>query len=363
MQTEVYTREKFLTFRDELLRRQNKTDLVSSTSYAEMQPDGTVTIDYGDVHILATPTEWASQQIAAHTKIPVIYYRRMRDDATPLLATNVNHWFRAEPANRLFRVFEGELMAFLSDKYNRIDNYVVAQLVMEGAERIANSMGHKLQMHRSYLTDTTMNLTLWDPDMAIGLPNEPNDLHFPAINVKNSEVGAHAFEVNTMVIRGVCSNGLIYGGNNIRKIHVGKRLEGGIWSNETTKINDELIKSMTNDLTRAAFNRENIIIELAKVQKLKEIKLPPTLKDQAADELKLTEQESDDIWKRMEANNAYEFLQAVTNKANDYFNTNSNPERGTELQELGGRILADRTIWDRIERNAEKTHNKDADSD
>src|SRR5262245_54360070 len=64
----------------------------------------------------------AHGQIAEHAGIPAAYYKRMREEAKPLLGANIRQWFDKYPARRMLRTMDGTARAFLSDKYSRMDD-------------------------------------------------------------------------------------------------------------------------------------------------------------------------------------------------------------------------------------------------
>ena len=48
-----------------------------------------------------------------------------------LLAENVNSWFQREPTQRMVRTLDGTVRAFLSNRYRRIDNLDIAEIVLQ----------------------------------------------------------------------------------------------------------------------------------------------------------------------------------------------------------------------------------------
>lgn len=366
-QTEVFERNGFKSFREELLARTNKTDIVASSQSMFMDTDGVFHIESdGGPDVTGTPTNWAHSQLATYTDIPLKYYKKMngqlkdkKGNPIPavkhLLAANVNHWLTAENKNRLIRMYNGEIIAFLSDRFNRIDNYEVATVAMQAAHDVSPTV----QMFRSHVTESRMGLTMWDPETVIELPSDHNDVYYPALHITNSEVGDGTYNVVGELIRGACSNGLIlYHGKDYSRRHIGGRLSEGVddrvWSRETQKILSELIKSQTRDVATSAFDQVDIMYEIAKLDKLKGEPMKATFMDATPSVLGLSEKDNEAIWDRIEGNNRYEFLQAVTNRANDYFKRDSDPEKGVELQQLGGRLLNDPSIWNEIEREHER---------
>jgi hypothetical protein len=72
----------------------------------------------------------ALTQIGERTGIPAKYLGRMQGEAPKLLAANVNHWFKEAPERRMVRTLDGNIRAFLSDRYMRVDNIDVAEAVL-----------------------------------------------------------------------------------------------------------------------------------------------------------------------------------------------------------------------------------------
>ena len=72
----------------------------------------------------------AHRQIGTHLKIPAAYYDHMLSDYPELLAENVNSWFQREPTQRMVRTLDGTVRAFLSNRYRRIDNLDIAEIVL-----------------------------------------------------------------------------------------------------------------------------------------------------------------------------------------------------------------------------------------
>src|SRR5262245_26710399 len=108
-----------------------KRDFVADTSTVTMQiqSDKTPVLelpDHGDFPLLPV----AHDQIGAKTGIPARYYDRMLAEAPDLLATNVNAWFRKNPEPRMIRTLGGDARAFLSNRYQRIENEQIAEAAL-----------------------------------------------------------------------------------------------------------------------------------------------------------------------------------------------------------------------------------------
>ena len=99
------------------------TDENGTSQLHMVEPDNT--IDQMGV------TELAHRQMAARLKIPFKYYEMMRTEQPALLDTNVNTWLHEQPENRMVRTLHGNVRAFLSDRYQRLDNLELAHRVLK----------------------------------------------------------------------------------------------------------------------------------------------------------------------------------------------------------------------------------------
>ncbi len=116
-----------------------KADYIADTRQLCLAEDGrTLALDG---HGLFATRALALQQIGAHTGIPVPYMRRMQSEAPELLARNVNHWFQANPAQRMVRTLDGGARTFLSSRYARIDNLEVAETILPVLGKVAEQKG------------------------------------------------------------------------------------------------------------------------------------------------------------------------------------------------------------------------------
>ena len=106
-----------------------------------------------------------------HLKIPAAYYDRMLSDYPELLAENVNSWFQREPTQRMVRTLDGTVRAFLSNRYRRIDNLDIAEIVLPVIQQMEDAYFescqitdsridvYKRQVPHPYLHHTGQNCT------------------------------------------------------------------------------------------------------------------------------------------------------------------------------------------------------------
>lgn len=147
----------------ELARRSlAKQDCVADTRKMEMVVDsGLPQLKIGDGPVSSVNTspvnEIAHRQIATRLDIPAKYYDRMRAETPELLASNVNHWFQTQPEKRLVRMLDGRVRAFLSDRYQRIENEQIANTMCA----ISNCTWPTKRSTRSSLTSRPSNRANW----------------------------------------------------------------------------------------------------------------------------------------------------------------------------------------------------------
>src|SRR5258706_8172745 len=113
------------------IERQAKTKkdyIVPSTAMAVVSvPEKGIELGFGTAVQQMPLRPTAHEQIGAYLGIPAPYYRKMLSNAPELLAANVNEWLsRSKEDRRMIRTLDGSVRAFLSDRYQRIDNYSVA---------------------------------------------------------------------------------------------------------------------------------------------------------------------------------------------------------------------------------------------
>ena len=145
----------------EIQRQQNaKVDYLADTSALSMvdgengigfQIEGKAPFGMNDL---------AHSQIGQYLEIPAKYYERMRYGSPELLTHNVNHWLHNTdaPERRMIRTLDGNVRAFLSDRYRRIDNADVAETVLPIIGRMDGA-----QVMSYEITETKMYIKVVNP--------------------------------------------------------------------------------------------------------------------------------------------------------------------------------------------------------
>lgn len=313
----------------------------------------------GDLHHLI-PTKWAHGQIAEKTGIRKEYYDRIKTesvtakDKMDIYGANLNYWFHNYPKVVLVRQFEKELIGFLSDKYRIIDNYDVAMIVLKGVADKMKQTGHQMRMKHAYVTQMSMSYTVYDEDSEVTIPGKPDEKYWLGLSIKNSEVGYTAFQVAPLVVRKVCSNGLIRENPYVKR-HIGSRgTEGDIWSEKTKTVESELVMNQVKDMVDYALDKEKVQTYLNKLGSLSDIPIDPTAVEASAIAFKITQDEAEAIMSALERNTAFDYVQSMSAYANSVMMNSDNPERATELQKIAGSAVDDRDIWKMLEKGRGK---------
>jgi len=291
----------------------------------------------------------AHDQIGAKVGIPTRYYNRMLEKNPELLATNVNAWFQKEPENRMIRTLDGRARAFVSDRYRRIDNHEIAQAVLP---IIAGMQGATVESCE--LTDKRMYLKVVNPRIQTEVAK--GDIVQSGILISNSEVGLGSVTVMPLVMRLVCSNGMIANTAGKRSRHVGRSNEGEdnfeIYRSETIIADDKAFVMKLQDIVRSTadavqFERVVTAMKLSKDAKITSPDVPGVVQ-LAAKTYGFFESESQSILDHLIRGgelSLYGLANAVTRHAQDV----SSYDRSTELEMTAWEMVnMERKDWTRL---------------
>src|SRR5262245_57503208 len=255
----------------EILRQaRSKRDYVAPTTALRYAPppvtsdgpggEGEALILEGAGQYAITPH--AHTQLAEHLGIPKRYYDRMRQERTELLATNINTWLAAKPERRLGRTLDGQVRAFLSDKYRPLDHTDLAEAVLPVLQ------GLEVEIVSCAITDTRLYLKAVDRRIATDIPTGARlgeghvwfDTLSPAIVISNSEVGAGALNIEAGVWTKLCTNLAIAARRSMKKYHLGGRLDMGadltaLLSDRTRRLTDAALWAQVRDVVAGEFAR------------------------------------------------------------------------------------------------------------
>ena len=138
----------------------------------------------------------------------------MLEEKPELLSVNVNEWLAGSKDRRMLRTLDGEARAFLSDQYKRIDNDDIAQATLPIISEIPD-----VQIVSCNLTPGKMYIKALNPRLFDDV--SPGDTVQSGIIISNSEVGLGAVNIQPLVYRLVCENGMVINDAVNRKTHLG----------------------------------------------------------------------------------------------------------------------------------------------
>ena len=225
----------------------------------------------------------AHDQIGQHYGVPGKYYDRMLAEAPGLLAANLNTWIARSDERRQLRTLDGNLRAFLSDKYRPLDNFDLATAVLPILAEL------QVEVMSCEITERRMYIKAVDRRILKGVPTGAKlgdgshtffDTVSPAIIIQNSEVGSGALSVEAGIFTKVCTNLAAIAKAGMKRYHVGARheLTAGeslthLLSDETRKATDKAIWMQASDIVRGAFNEAKFSEHVDKLKEAAGVKI------------------------------------------------------------------------------------------
>lgn len=282
----------------------------------------------------------AHQQVANRLNIPTKYYDKMLENAPALLADNVNHWLHTNPENRLIRVLDGKVRAFLSDRYQRIENEEIANVVLP---QLLEHDG--VQIMSCAVTESRMYIKAVFSKVQGEVVK--GDVVQSGIVISNSEVGQGAVKIQPLVYRLVCSNGMIIEDSKYTAKHVGGRITSEddnireLLSDEAVQADDRAIMLKVRDVVKASFDEARFAKRLDAMRASTENRLEGDIAESIkvlGKKLLITEGEQRNVLRHLIEGgdlSQWGLLNAVTRTAQDI----TDYDRATQLETLGGNIL------------------------
>lgn len=318
-----------------------KHDLIADTRGISMRADsdGVLTVQIGNNPVDAgtfgvLPT--AHEQIAARLNIPARYYGRMQTEAPDLLATNVNRWFVKNPEKRMIRTLGGDVRAFLSNRYQRIENEEIANVVLPVLADIPDVrfVSTEITDRRMYIQAVTPRL---EGEVRLG------DVVQAGVIISNSEVGLGSVTIAPMVYRLACFNGMITADSRFTARHVGARIDNteALWSDEAKRADDRAVLLKVRDVVRAAVSEVTFNETLDRMRGLTQIRVsgdPAAAVEVLAKKVGATEDERGGILRALIEGgdlSGWGLLNAITHQAH----TAKNYDRCVEFEVMGGQLL------------------------
>lgn len=291
---------------------------------------------------------YAHRQIASYLNIPQAYYDLMMDKNPDLLGVNVNDWLYRTEDRRMLRTLDGEARAFLSERYKRIDNYDIAQATLPIIMEIPD-----VQFLSCNLTPGKMYIKAINPRLMDNVV--PGDTVQAGIIISNSEVGLGAVNIQPLIYRLVCENGMVINDAVTRKTHLGPTIsEENIfyYSKETVEADDKAFILKIQDTVRAAVDEAKFRTVVGQMREAKEAHMNtanvPEFVRLTSRTFGITETEEKGVLQHLIEGkdlSLYGLSNAVTRFSQDV----DSYDRATDLEGIGYKILTmPKKQWNRI---------------
>ena len=296
-------------------------------------------------------TNHAKRQLAEKLGIPAVYFDKLAEKHPALLAENVNELARREPSRMMVRTLDGDIRAFLSDRYRPLDNFDLADAVLP----IINESGAKVESCE--ITETKLYLKLLLPWLDRELP-VPEGLKMGvghtffvrriigAVTISNSEVGNGALSINPGIFERQCTNLATFKDEGYGKLHVGKKAEGDdpvskYLTYETKRLDDAAVWAKVRDVVRATMDgrvMDSITQKLVDARGDAIVGNPVKVVEVFAKRNGLSDGEKGGLLKHLTGSGEmtrYGLQWAVTRLAGDA----DSYDRASDLERLGGQVI------------------------
>lgn len=183
----------------------NKWDMAVNANELKMDEGGAFVLpgQDGPVPVRTKPNDYALGQLCGRLEIPARYLRRLPSELQSQL---INHDLaKVENGDRRFMLrCKGEMIrAFLTEKYSRIDNREVLDIVSDLALKIDHQFREFHLDERGFWAKILLDdLRIWDPS------HDGSELKLGLL-VGNSEVGARSISIEAFVYRYSCTNDMV----------------------------------------------------------------------------------------------------------------------------------------------------------
>jgi len=330
-------------------RQQTKIDIVAPTKKLSVYATGGGAACLEVEETAYGINRHAHSQIASRLKVPMKFYDRVLENHPDLWSQTVNTLFERESEDRMIRILDGNVRAFLSDSYRRIDHEDIADVILPLLLKVPD-----LQISRCNVTDSKMYIDAVVPSREAEV--KVGDKVQAGISISNSEIGSGSFIIQPYVWRLTCLNGQKFKEFGLNKYHVGGRAGSDeeivqiFYSDETKKLDDQALISKTKDIVNGMIEGDVFDNIVYRLQKATLDTMPDVERsvEYLATNYQLNESERKGVLFNIikEGNlNRYGLANGVSYVAHEQ----SDYDRAMELETLSGKIIdLPETDWHRI---------------
>ena len=327
--------------------RNLKMETCDNQVYLHMYDNGTEPVEPLEIGAIA------HRQLGLHLNIPASYYDKMLTEDPGLLTQNVNAWLDRTPSKRMLRTMGGTARAFLSSRYKRIDNMEVATAVLPVLSGIKGARFESCQ-----ITESRMYMKVVNERLTAEV--SPGDIVQSGIIISNSETGMGAVNIQPLVYRLVCRNGMIVNDARTRRNHVGRVNEADenflLYSEQTLAADDKAFLLKIQDTVKAVVDETRFSQVVRLMQTAREAAMDthdiPGVVRLASRDFKITENESTGVLQHLIEGKDLT-LYGLSNAITRYSQDVENYDRATELEGIGYNVLSmPASQWKRINQAA-----------
>lgn len=206
-------------------------------------------------------TQFSRNQVLERAKIPTAFANRLIEVGEHnLLKTNLNILkYRFMDDGVLIRKVDDTVKGFLSPSYRRMDASPIFEAFVNKA------MKNGFVPYRGMTTDYRHQISFIRPEISEIAPQE---FVVYGLNLTTGDYGSQAMQIEMMVLRIVCTN-LAIGYDLLRKIHLGKRFNGGednfiSLSSKTYELDTKAIASAIGDVVAQSAKHIEIVNKTVK---------------------------------------------------------------------------------------------------
>ena len=318
-----------------------KKDYVVESSNVRFYSNGNNQLHLQEIDEVFDVNDVALNQITTKVGISKKYADKMLDGHKSLFNDNVNYWFTNTPKSQMIRTLGGTVRAVLSDKYKRVDNDMIAEQVLPIL------LDKEYDIKSCAITDTKMYIKASLPS----LQREVNkgDVVESGVIISNSEVGHGAVNVSPFIYRLVCLNGMVMNDSRLQSRHLtsSQATIDGVYevlSDEAKELDSKALLTKVRDVVASTSDEMRFEEQVQMMTDASQIKIkrPKKVIELLENKFDLTKNEGESILENLinrDDKQPMSNLWSVVNSITALGNTMDDYDRGTKMQEIGGRLL------------------------
>ena len=319
-----------------------KKDYIVESDNVRFYSNGSNQLHLQEIDEVFDVNDIALNQITTKVGLSKKYTDKMLDGHKDLLQDNINYWFTNTPKPQMIRTLGGTVRAVLSDKFKRVDNDMIAEQVLPIL------LDKEYDIKSCAITDTKMYIKASLPS----LQREVNkgDVVESGVIISNSEVGYGAVNVSPFIHRLVCLNGMVMNDSKLQSRHLtsSQATIDGVYevlSDEAKELDSRALLTKVRDVVASTSDEMRFEEQVQMMTDASQIKIkrPKKVIELLENKFDLTKNEGESILDNLvnnrDDNQKFANIWTVVNSITALGNTMDDYDRGTKMQEIGGRLL------------------------